>query len=187
MSKRRWILWQGLIAPSMERLIAAAAQSGFELNGLILQGHQDAPYAVRYRLRVDHDWRSRDLEIEVENGGRHNLRLASDGAGGWSRTDGPLSELDGCIDLDVEWSPSTNTLPIRRLGLTVGESRAVTAAWIRCPTLAVERLDQTYERVDVHRYRYRAGAFTADLTVDDDGLVLRYGANWKAVATSGEL
>ena len=99
----------------------------------------------------------------------------------------PIGELDGCIDADLEWSPSTNTLPIRRLGLAVGESRAVTAAWLRFPSLQVQRIDQSYERLAENRYRYRSGLFTADLAVDDDGIVLQYGVNWKAVATSGGL
>jgi hypothetical protein len=41
MGKRRWILWQGLIAPSMERFIITATDRGFELSGLILQAHED--------------------------------------------------------------------------------------------------------------------------------------------------
>jgi hypothetical protein len=51
----------------------------------------------------------------------------------------------------------------------------------------VQRLDQSYERLEERRYRYRSGRFTADLTVDDEGMVLQYGVTWKAVATSGEL
>src|SRR5437868_15169126 len=35
MGKRRWILWQGLVAPSMERFIAARTESGFKLSGLL--------------------------------------------------------------------------------------------------------------------------------------------------------
>jgi uncharacterized protein len=98
-----------------------------------------------------------------------------------------LPGLDNCLDVDLEWSPSTNTIPIRRLGLALGESRAVTAAWVRFPSLEVQRLEQSYERVDERRYRYRSGRFTADLAVDEDGMVLQYGVSWKAVATSGEL
>jgi hypothetical protein len=48
MGTPRWILWQGLIAPSMERFIVGAARSGIELSGLILQAHEGAPYVVRY-------------------------------------------------------------------------------------------------------------------------------------------
>ena len=68
-----------------------------------------------------------------------------------------------------------------------GETTLVTAAWVRCPSLDVERLEQSYERLADGRYRYRSGRFTADLAVDHDGMVLQYGVNWKVVATSGEL
>jgi uncharacterized protein len=187
MGKRRWILWQGLIAPSMERFIASATDGGFEFSGLILQAHEDAPYVVRYVIHVDERWRTRSVEVELENGGQRRIRLASDGGGHWARDGQPLGELDGCIDADLEWSPSTNTLPIRRLGLEIGESRAVTAAWLRFPSLDVDRLDQGYERLAKTRYRYRSGLFTADLAVDGDGIVLHYGVNWKAVAISGAL
>jgi uncharacterized protein len=187
MGKRRWILWQGVIAPSMERLVAARTENGCRLSGLILQAHQDEPYVVRYSVDVDDAWRTRAVQIEVENDGHHQTALETDGAGLWSRDGEPLPGVENCLDVDLEWSPSTNTLPIRRLGLALGETKTVAAAWVRLPSLDVERLDQSYERLDERRYRYRSGRFTADLAVDEDGMVLQYGVNWKAVATSGEL
>ena len=187
MGTRRWILWQGLIASSMERFIVGTSGDGFEFSGLILQAHKEAPYVVRYRIEVDAGWRTRNLEVELEDGGQRRLSLTADGEGNWSRSGQRLEQVAGCIDVDLEWSPSTNTLPIRRLGLAPGETRSVTAAWVRCPSLDVERLEQSYERLADGRYRYRSGRFEADLAVDDDGMVLQYGVNWKAVATSGEL
>jgi len=187
MGKRRWILWQGLIAPSMERFVAARTENGFQLSGLILQAHEGEPYVVRYSIEVDEAWRTRAVQVEVENDGQHRIALAADGAGHWSRDGDRLPAVETCLDVDLEWSPATNTLPIRRLGLGIGETRVVTAAWVRFPSLEVERLDQSYERLGERYYRYRSGRFTADLAVDDDGLVLQYGVNWKAVATSGDL
>jgi hypothetical protein len=187
MGNRRWVLWQGLIAPSMERFILVASANGFEFNGLLLQAHQDVPYVARYTIQVDEGWRTRAVEVELENGGRKSLSLSTDGAGHWTDHGKPISDLDGCVDVDLEWSPSTNTLPIRRLALSPGESKAVTAAWVRFPSLEVERLEQSYERIDDRRYHYRSGRFTAELLVDDDGLVVQYGFNWKAVATSRNL
>ena len=142
---------------------------------------------ARYTIEVDAAWRTRNVEVELQNGGLTSLSLSSDGAGNWTLDGQRIGELDNCVDVDLEWSPSTNTLPIRRLALTPGESRAVSAAWVRFPSLQVERLDQTYERVDDRRYRYRSGRFTAELLVDGYGLVDQYGFNWKAVATSGEM
>jgi len=187
MGKRRWILWQGLIAPSLERFVAAATDHGFQLSGLILQTHDDAPYVVRYSIQADEAWHTREVQVELENDGQRRISLLADGAGGWSRDAERLSGLDDCLDIDLEWSPSTNTLPIRRLGLASGETKAVAASWLRFPSLEVERLDQSYERLDERRYRYRSGRFAADLVVDGDGMVLQYGVNWKAVATGGEL
>jgi uncharacterized protein len=187
MGKRRWILWQGLIEPSMERFVAVRTENGFQLSGLILQAHQDDPYMVRYAIDVDEAWRTRGVQVEVENDGQRRIALVADGVGHWSRDGDQLPAVETCLDVDLEWSPSTNTLPIRRLGIALGETKVVTAAWVRFPSLEVERLDQSYERLDKQRYRYRSGRFTADLAVDDDGVVLQYGVNWKAVATSGEL
>src|SRR5256885_7361885 len=81
MGKRRWILWQGLIAPSMERFIASATDRGFELSGLILQAHEDTPYVVRYVIHVDERWRTRSVEVELENGGPRRDTVASLGGG----------------------------------------------------------------------------------------------------------
>jgi hypothetical protein len=101
----------------------------------------------------------------------------------------PLEEVEipaihGCLDLDLAFSPSTNILPLRRLGLAIGESREMTAAWVRFPDLSVEPLAQRYTRLDERHVRYesRGGSFTADLEIDELGLVVRYPPLWERVA-----
>lgn len=96
----------------------------------------------------------------------------------------------GCVDLDLGWSPSTNTLPIRRLNLPVGHSSGVLRmAWVRFPGLTVEALPQEYLRKSEHVYRYtsRGGAFSADLEVDDEGLVLDYPGVWRRVRDTDQM
>ena len=178
-------MWQGLVSPSLERLIVTPRDTGFELSGLILQAHHEVPYIVRYRVALDASWTTQSVELEVENGDRRDLRLERDPSGQWSINGERRAEFDGSADVDIEWSPSTNTLPIRRLDQAPGTTTWVTAVWIRLPGLSVEPLEQSYERLSERRYRYRAGTFTADLEVDDEGWVRQYGLNWKAVATSG--
>ena len=90
----------------------------------------------------------------------------------------------GAVDVDLGWTPFTNTLPIRRLSLAVGQkSGPVTAAWVRFPDLGLEPLTQEYERTAARRYRYTSGggSFAADLEVDDDGLVIDYSGIWTRV------
>ena len=137
--KLRWILWQGLITPSMERFIVGASAGGFKFSGLILQAHEEAPYVARYAIEVDAGWRARNVEVELEDGGHRRLTLTADGERNWSRDGQHLGQVANCIDVALEWSPSTNTLPIRRLGLAPGETKTVAAAWVRFPSLEVQR------------------------------------------------
>ena len=185
MGRHRSIMWQGLLAPSLERLVLSQMSDGLEFSGLILQAQDELAYVARYRIVVDPSWVTREVNIEVEGETSHQLTLLQTSRGEWLRDGRGMPELDGIHDSDLEWSPSTNTLPIRRLALRPGMSATVVAAWVRFPSLTVERLEQSYERVDEWRYRYRAGNFQADLQVDADGLVTSYGANWRAVAESG--
>jgi uncharacterized protein len=84
--------------------------------------------------------------------------------------------VPGCLDLDVNFSPATNLLPIRRLNLSVGLEAEVRTAWLRFPSFALELLIQHYRRIDEPTYRYEsdAGKFVAELKVDAFGYVKKY-------------
>jgi hypothetical protein len=85
-----------------------------------------------------------------------------------------MGALDGAVDVDLGVTPSTNTLPIRRLGLEIGEHADLVVAWVRFPDLAVERSDQRYTRLAENTYRYASGSFSRDIEADDLGLVTSY-------------
>lgn len=123
--------------------------------------------AFSYRVAVDSSWRTRSLRVSGFVGSSpFALSL-----------DAPLPE--GCIDVDLGFTPSTNTLPIRRLGLRVGEEAPVSAWWLRYPALTLERLDQTYRRLSEFTWRYSsASGFTAELGVDEYGMVREYEGGW---------
>jgi hypothetical protein len=86
------------------------------------------------------------------------------------------------VDVDLEASACTNALPVQRLGLGVDERADTPAAYVRAPSLRVERLEQTYRRLpdedegEGARYEYIAPAFDlrAVLTYDRLGFVLDY-------------
>ena len=92
--------------------------------------------------------------------------------------------MAGCIDLDLNFSPSTNLLPIRRLDLPVGQGAGVRAAWLRFPSFTLEPLEQIYRRTDVATYRYESagGRFAVELQVNAAGLVTRYENFWQVEA-----
>jgi hypothetical protein len=115
--------------------------------------------------------------------GERSLELVADG-GRWLADGAEIVSLRGCVDVDLEWSPSTNTLPIRRLEVPVGGGTGtLRMAWVRFPALTVEPLPQEYRRVGAGRYHYASGggSFEADIDVDADGLVTLYEGGWERV------
>jgi hypothetical protein len=101
--------------------------------------------------------------------------------GDWTLNGELQPQVDGCIDVDLNFSPSTNLLPIRRLNLKVGEESQVRAAWLRFPNFRLEVLSQLYRHTAEHTYRYESGggSFVAELIVNDEGFVTNYPDLWE--------
>jgi hypothetical protein len=94
-----------------------------------------------------------------------------------------LRGVHGCNDVDLSVTPATNTLPIRRLDLPIGKSESVIAAWVKFPELAVQPLSQRYTRLAKNTYRYESETgFSAEIGVDDLGLVTAYPGDWERIA-----
>jgi hypothetical protein len=100
----------------------------------------------------------------------------------WQLDGRPCREVAGCLDVDLSFSPATNLLPIRRLGLQPGQSAPVRAAWVSFPAFGIEPLDQVYRRVGETSYHYEAadGTFATDFEVNAAGFVTRYPGRWEA-------
>jgi uncharacterized protein len=109
------------------------------------------------------------------------LELSVDSAHRWLLNGVDCPAVAGCIDLDLNFSPSTNLLPIRRLNLNIGEDEKVKAAWLRFPSFTLEPLEQRYRRLDAATYRYESagGSFFAELEVNAAGLVTHYPSFWQ--------
>jgi hypothetical protein len=71
------------------------------------------------------------------------------------------------------------------LNLPVGSEAVVKAAWLRFPSFQLEPLEQLYRRTGETTYRYESagGRFTADLEVNEAGLVTHYPGFCKIVAS----
>src|SRR5215210_7091085 len=138
-------------------------------------------WVIDYDRRVCADWRTRSARVtrRVGAGSTTTTTVENDGHGRW-RVDGVLRhDLRGCHDVDLESSALTNAIPVHRLALEPGQSSEAPAAYVRT-SLTVERLEQTYTRVDTHerhqRFRYRAPffGFECELVYDTSGFALSY-------------
>jgi len=178
----RSVFWRRLERPGAECFTLSATDSGWRLAGTVLLLLAERPLRIEYAIECGGDWKTRSVEAAVEAAGEsRKLRIAVDEQRRWRMPDRELEAVRGAIDVDLSFSPSTNTLPIRRLDLPVGESRDVAAAWILVPDLDVRLLPQRYTRLSESRYRYesRGGSFVAEIEVDELGLVQDYPGIWK--------
>jgi hypothetical protein len=153
--------------------------SGLSLVGTVLGAENGQPVRIEYRVLTDPSGATTAVHVRDLRGFEtRTLVLERNSKGSWSVDGKPARSLRGCSDVDLGCSPSTNTLPIRRLRLGMGASHTIKAAWVRFPELEVVKADQTYTRVDEFTYRYASGTFEGEIAVDDDGLVTLYEV-WK--------
>jgi hypothetical protein len=198
-SPLRTVLWQRIYSPGSEWCAVEREPDGWRLHGIVLTEVATAPVLVHYAVALATDWSTRVVEIAMRSGAASEprtlkLTVAPDQRWQIEREPGlepamPADDvvtLHDLVDVDLGFSPVTNTLPIRRLEPAIGEAIAVTAAWVRFPELTVEPLSQRYIRLAERRYRYESagGAFVAEIEVDDLGLVTTYEGGWRRIAAS---
>ncbi len=139
---------------------------------------------VQYVIRISPTWHVRQFLLfrDLEE---PDLWLGTDGNGRWGEMNGDhRPELDGCVDIDLPCTPFTNTLPIRRLPLHVGDTADIRVAYVDVETLAVRPDRQRYTRLGTHRWRFEQSAtgFIQDFDVDPYGLVLDYPTLFRRLA-----
>ncbi|MCE9670908.1 putative glycolipid-binding domain-containing protein [Myxococcus stipitatus] len=185
---RAW-MWKRLDEEGSEYCELRATGSGHVLAGAVTLALEGVPCFVEYAVEVDAGWRTRSARVELRRGGEpRSLGLRVDEDQRWWHGAEEVTAFRGCVDVDLGFTPSTNTLPIRRLALAEGQSAPATAAWVRMPDLALLPLPQRYTRLGASRYRYESttgSGFEAELDVDELGLVLRYPPAWERVAGTG--
>jgi uncharacterized protein len=182
---RTAIVWRRLDAPGHEAAELSATVDGWRIAGSAVLTHDAQPCRLDYVIVCDSEWRTSRCDVHGFIGTKAvNTTLVRDADSHWTVDGAATPALDGCIDVDLGFSPVTNLLPIRRLALERGASSRVRAAWVRFPEMGVEVLDQVYTCRSAERYIYESagGAFRRELTVDESGLVLEYPELWIAEA-----
>jgi uncharacterized protein len=177
-------LWRWLQGAGLERFEFVRAGEEWIMRGTIVTLAGDAAAEAKYELACNHSFHTTRAQLSLrEAQTERSLQIAAEN-GRWYANGREDPKVKGAIDIDLGWSPVTNTLPIRRLKLEIGQaSGEFHAAWVRFPELVLEPLPQEYFRVSerVYRYSSRGGAFNADLLVDEHGLVVNYQGFWERV------
>lgn len=167
-----------------ERLTATGVAIGAEPIG----------YRLDYKLETDYGfitlgllvtargtgW-SRTLDLRRNRRGRWTVRTKSEGDTELPPPGGDASLFAEALHCDLGQSPLTNSMPVLRHGLLRGGGPIdFLMAWVSVPDLGVRASRQRYTFVrtgsagaDV-RYESLDSDFTADITFDQEGLVVDY-------------
>jgi hypothetical protein len=178
------LAWQGAEGRTLEAARVLLGQGGLRATGGMVWAPQDqAPFCAEYRLFADETGRlSRVSVTSVAEQRERHLTANRTEDGFWLLDTGSGAsrmDYDGALDVDLEFSPMFNTLPIRRLQLHRQAAEVqLSMVFIRLPSLEVELVTQTYRTVSVTPdgavVEFRWGDFAAEISVDADGMVLEY-------------
>ncbi|WP_344647977.1 putative glycolipid-binding domain-containing protein [Cryptosporangium japonicum] len=172
-------------------LAVVHAGRGLRAEGWTL-GAAPEPYTCHYTVATDEDWATLSLELQTEGEGwARSLRMTRKSTRDeWKIRASETGTLNGspagseyperivdALDVDIAFSPLTNTLPIRRLDLLnqpVGTEFQLNVAFVELPSLAVIANDQRYVVAGDREIGYRSGDYRVQITVDPDGFVVDY-------------
>jgi hypothetical protein len=179
----RFVTWRGV-----EEWLAEVAAVDLRDDGLSATGTQlgadPSPYRLDYTLDASDGFVTRELELTTTaDGSRRTLKLHHDGSGGWraeAEHEVELPDLSLARDIDIGFSPLTNSMPILRHGLHRQGEHDFVMAWVEVPSLNVIAARQRYEHVRggeqgaVVRFLDGESDFSADLELDPEGLLVFY-------------
>lgn len=178
---RRSVRWSACDGNGMEHCDITISGNGIIIEGIVA-GDRKSSYGAWYRVGTDERFRTRNVQVRYVGG--PSLHIISDEKGIWHdvENDKQLIQLQGCRDVDIGFTPATNMLPLRRLKLAEKESQSIKVAYIPLPEEISENFEpvavsQRYTCLEPERvYRYEGifRDFTADLSIDDTGIIENY-------------
>ena len=183
----RVVAWKNLLLNGTDYCALWRTVEGWLLKGTVVGVLKDQrPVLANYAISCDDHWFTHRVEVDRTIGNDTKaLSLGVESRGLWRSSGKELPELTGCNDVDLAVTPATNTLPVRRLELGIGKTESVVTAWVKFPELTVQPLSQRYTRLAKDTYRYESNTgFSADIVVDDLGLVINYAGGWERIGNS---
>ena len=138
------ILWRSIHWPGHEACCLFSQNAEWHLEGTAVFSHVHQPCRLSYLVVCEENWNTLRARISGWVGDTVvDIDLVVDPKQRWRLNGIEQPPVAGCIDLDLNFSPSTNLLPIRRLNLPVGQEALVTAAWLKFPGFMERIIDQT--------------------------------------------
>jgi len=174
--------WDSDLLDSTEQFTLHSHQDGYRFAGNTLIRHEGIRVEIDYVVEARPDWSTRSARIDIPAlATLFEVQVSPQGR--WVIDGEHRPDLDGALDIDLGWTPATNSLPIRRLSVRTGVPVATRVGWLKWSELVFMKAKQSYTSHGEGRWTYASGNFSADLVVDELGVVIDYGSPpiWRAV------
>ena len=193
MTWARAAVWARYDSTGLEFADIACTPTHLSAEGVAI-ADEPLPYRIDYTLETGPEFVTSRLQVTCRGERwRRVLDLRRSAAGAWTIDADGDGEVDlpapggdpvglhEALDCDLALSPVTNLMPILRDDLLVGGGPVeLVTAWVSVPDLSVRADGQRYSfvRSDEHSsvvtYEAVDGSFSAQITLDRDGVVIDY-------------
>jgi len=184
----RNIMWTPWSEPGLEHLRLLQVDGTILADSFIVGVSNRMPFRLHYEITCDSNWKVKELGLTILSGNRESMKIRANGQSHWFTHAGdPIPLLDGCKDVDISATPFTNTLPIRRLALSPGQSAELLVAYASIPEMELKPERQRYTCLEwntdrgLYKYEGLESGFSTELPVDSEGLVTDYPGLFKRV------
>lgn len=179
------LVWRSKEYPSLENCRAMITSMGSEISSVVIGVVENKIFEIEYNLKINPHWETEQVEIKSTIAGLvKSFIFQSDGKGNWQENGHILEQFDGCIDIDIPLTPFTNTLPIKRLKMQIGQAQLVKVVYLDLLRDEIKPVTQKYARLADREYKYEnvPNDFEAVIRVDESGFVLDYPTLFERIA-----
>ncbi|KQV49340.1 hypothetical protein ASC95_17185 [Pelomonas sp. Root1217] len=169
--------WRKLDHPGHDSCRLFHLSNGWRLSGAAVFWDEGRPCHLGYEVATDAEWRTRRARVVGYVGNRAiDLRINTAAGAHWKVGGEGQSNIAGCPDVDLGFTPATNLIAVRRLSLKVGQRAQAPAACLSFPGMRFVKLPQTYHRISRTEYAYEAPTvgYAGTLQVAASGAIVHY-------------
>jgi uncharacterized protein len=173
-------LWKRLDQAGHDACRFTRIRDGWTIEGAAVFDHVGRAANLAYRLVCDSQWRSLGSSVNGWIGDRNIQIDITRSNDSWCINGVQNDALSGLNDIDLGFTPASNTIAIRRLNLLEGDEAKSVAVWLDKEDWFIKPLHQTYRRIQKYEFSYVSPQhdYSATLMVDGFGAVIHYPELW---------
>lgn len=176
------LTWRAQDVSRMESVRIQVSGNRIKANGRIVAAATpgNSAFGAYYDLQTDETGATKRLGMTVTSAERERvISFARDDENMWLVTDHQgerRAAYNGALDVDVEFSPFFNALPIRRLSLQQrADSVALPVVYVNLPEMSVTAAVVNYTSTGtLDGIKLRSPISDTTVSVDEDGFIVDY-------------